>query len=430
MKDSCLDEPELRFPDFTDNWETIRIGDFIEFIPTNSLSRAKLNLENGTVKNIHYGDIHTKFPTIVDCSVEEIPYINPNENISKFKDKQYCKNGDLIIADASEDYADIGKAIELVNVNTKLVAGLHTILARDKLNKTVSGFKGYLFLNENLRKQIKIQANGISVLGISKNNIAKLDVNLPSLQEQEKIVSFLRAVDKKIELLEKKYLYYNNFKKYSFQQLFSKNLRFKDENGENYKDWEEILLKDADIIISDGNYGEAYPKGKDFKNEGVPFIRSVNIQNSKLTFTDMRYISPSLHTQLLQGHLKENDILITTRGDIGLVAYVTKEFANSNINAQICLLRVNDNNINPKFLFYLLSTPFLQNQLLKFQTGSALKQLPKNNLKYLKLLIPPYDEQKKIVDFLVEIDKSIDLIQANINEFNQFKKGLLQKMFV
>ena len=66
-----------------------------------------------------------------------------------------------------------------MNVNTKLIVGLHTILARNKLNKTVSGFKGYLFINENLRKQKKIQANGISVLVISKNNIAKLDVNLP-----------------------------------------------------------------------------------------------------------------------------------------------------------------------------------------------------------------------------------------------------------
>ena len=185
-----------------------------------------------------------------------------------------------------------------------------------------------------------------------------------------------------------------------------------------------------DITISDGNYGEAYPKEKDFKNDGVPFIRAVNIENSKLTFKDMRYISESLHNELLQGHLKENDILFTNRGDIGLVAYVTKEFENANINAQICLLRVNDKNINPKFLFYLLTTPYVQKQVLKYQTGSALKQLPKKNLGDFELLIPSLDEQMKIANILVQIDEKTDFIQDEYFEINQFKNGLLQQMFI
>ena len=95
-------QPELRFHEFNNEWETLRLGDFLEFISTNSLSRAKLNLEEGIVKNIHYGDIHTKFPTIVDVNEEEIPFINSEEDISKFKEEQFCKDGDLIIADASE----------------------------------------------------------------------------------------------------------------------------------------------------------------------------------------------------------------------------------------------------------------------------------------------------------------------------------------
>ena len=232
------DEPKLRFPEFNDNWETLKLGDFLEFISTNSFSRAKLNLDDGKVKNIHYGDIHTKYPTIVDVEKEEIPFININEDTSKFKKEQFCKDGDLIIADASEDYADIGKAIELINVNIDLVAGLHTILARDKSNKTATGFKGYLFLTDDLRKKIKINANGISVLGISKNNIANLDVRLPSKEEQEKISSFLRAIDKKIELLEKKYKNSLNLKNSIFENLLNRTYSFKNSS----KNWEEIKL--------------------------------------------------------------------------------------------------------------------------------------------------------------------------------------------
>ena len=83
--------------------------------------------------------------------------------------------------------------------NQKIVAGLHTILARDTADITVPGFKGYLFQTDNLKKQIKIVTNGISVLGISKNNLKNLYVNIPSKEEQEKIVRFLFLIDKKIE---------------------------------------------------------------------------------------------------------------------------------------------------------------------------------------------------------------------------------------
>ncbi len=228
----------MRFSEFNNEWESIKLGDFLEFIPTNSFSRAKLNLEEGSIKNIHYGDIHTKFSTIVDVSEEEIPYINLDVDTSKLKKEHYCKEGDLIIADASEDYEDIGKSIELINVNISLVSGLHTILARDKIHKTAPGFKGYYFLTEDLRKKMKINANGISVLGISKKNIANFEINLPSIEEQEKIVKFLYAIDKKIELLEKKYENTLKIKNSIAQNLLNGTYVF--DNSKN--EWEEVNL--------------------------------------------------------------------------------------------------------------------------------------------------------------------------------------------
>ena len=225
-------KPLIRFKEFDNEWEPINLGDFLEFINTNSLSRSKLNFNQGLIKNIHYGDIHTKFPTLVDCSIEEIPFICPDVDISKFKKEQYCKNGDLIIADASEDYEDIGKAVELINVNEEIVSGLHTILARDKLNKTALGFKGYLFLNESLRKDIKIIANGVSVLGISKNKLAKLEVKLPSFEEQQKIVSFLSAIDKKIILMQKTLSLYQKTIDYNINEIYS-----------NIKNYDEVKMK-------------------------------------------------------------------------------------------------------------------------------------------------------------------------------------------
>ena len=213
---------KLRFADFDDEWQSVKLGDFLTFYPTNSFSREKLNYESGNVKNIHYGDIHTKFPTILSIAGnKEVPYINDNIDLSKYKDNQYLQEGDLIITDASEDYADIGKAIEVKDINDeKVLAGLHTILARDEKNITVDGFKGYLFLTEDLKTNIKRIANGISVLGISKNNLSKLKVNIPSKQEQQEIVNLFLSIDKKIELFEYKYKKAQEFKKGLLQQMF------------------------------------------------------------------------------------------------------------------------------------------------------------------------------------------------------------------
>jgi len=219
--------PKLRFSGFDDEWESVKLGDILTFYSTNSFSRDKLNYDSGNVKNIHYGDIHTKFPTLLSVSEnKDVPYINNDIDLFKFKEDQYLKEGDLIIADASEDYADIGKAIEVKDINDeKVLAGLHTILARDEKNIMVNGFKGYLFLTEDLKTNIKRIANGISVLGISKNNLSKLRVHIPHKTEQQNIVKFLLSVDKKIELLEEKLEYYQDFKKYLMQQIFTQKLR-------------------------------------------------------------------------------------------------------------------------------------------------------------------------------------------------------------
>lgn len=107
--------PKLRFQEFNNKWVEKKYGDIYSFYSTNSLSRDCLNYENGSVLNVHYGDIHTKFPTIFDITQSKVPFINSDIDISKIKTECYCKVGDLVIADASEDYNDIGKTIEIKN---------------------------------------------------------------------------------------------------------------------------------------------------------------------------------------------------------------------------------------------------------------------------------------------------------------------------
>ncbi len=143
----------------------------------------------------------------------------------------------------------------------------------------------------------------------------------------------------------------------------------------------------------------------------------------------MKYIDKQLHNILTSGHLKTGDILVTTRGDIGMLAYVNEEFNNSNINAQICLLRCGKN-ISPKFLLNYLASSIGQKQFKELQTGTALKQLPKGNLAKIIINYPSLLEQQKIADLLTSVDKVIESKQQQITEAEQWKKGLMQGLFV
>ncbi len=231
--------PNLRFKEFSGEWKQHALGDIFDFYTTNSFSRDFLDNDKGRVKNIHYGDIHMKFPTLLDVKNTQIPYVKEAVDLSKISIESYCKNGDVVIADASEDYNDIGKAIELKSIGEeKIIAGLHTILARDNKGIMVNGFKGYLMNSPSVRKQIKVYAAGAKVLGISKANISKVKLLIPSGMEQEKIAAFFSLIDKKIELQTEKVEELKNYKKGLMQKIFSQELRFKDENGNEYPEWE------------------------------------------------------------------------------------------------------------------------------------------------------------------------------------------------
>lgn len=138
---NCGSVPKLRFSEFSEEWGNKKLGDLMTFKVTNAYSRDNLNYESGIVKNIHYGDIHTKFQTLFDLEKENVPYINKDISLNRISEDLYCEEGDVIFADASEDLNDVGKSIEIINLNgEKLLSGLHTLLARPQKNNFSKGF--------------------------------------------------------------------------------------------------------------------------------------------------------------------------------------------------------------------------------------------------------------------------------------------------
>ena len=218
--------PPLRFPGFEGEWQTKKLGEIMNFKVTNSFSRDNLNYENGIVKNIHYGDIHTKYQTLFNIANEVTPYINNEINIHRISEDNYCQEGDIIFADASEDLRDVGKSIEVINLNgEKLLSGLHTLLARPQKNIFHLGFNGYLFKSNLVRTQIQKESQGTKVLSINTGRISKIKLSFPNPKEQKKIASFLSLIDQRIatqnKIIEELKLLKNTIRYQLYEQILN-----------------------------------------------------------------------------------------------------------------------------------------------------------------------------------------------------------------
>ncbi len=159
-----------RLAGFSGEWKTTTIGEMFQFLNTANNSRSELS-DNGSINYIHYGDIHTKWKSFLDFDREALPFINEE----KVKNIPLLEDGDLVMADASEDYAGVGVGVEIKNINgRKVVAGLHTLLLRANKEILADGFKGYLQYIPSLKDALIKIATGISVYGISKTNMKNI----------------------------------------------------------------------------------------------------------------------------------------------------------------------------------------------------------------------------------------------------------------
>ncbi len=211
------DDHGNEFPD----WEEKQYANVYTFQNTNSFSRDLLTYDAGEVRNIHYGDIHTKFRSNFHLTKETVPFIKPDVDISRISADCYCQAGDLVIADASEDYADVGKCIEIIDLGGQpTLAGLHTFVARPKKGAMAPGFGGYLMQCREMRLKIMTIAQGTKVLGVSKPQLSQLMLPIPSVPEQTKIANFLSALDRRTESVAQQITHTQAFKKGLLQQMF------------------------------------------------------------------------------------------------------------------------------------------------------------------------------------------------------------------
>ena len=400
--------PKLRFKEFKDEWKKISLINVFSFYNTNSLSRADLS-EEGSIKNIHYGDIHQKFNNILDVNKEKLPYIKSDIKINIHNGENYCKDGDLVLADASEDYDGIGKAVELINVgDNKIVSGLHTILARDT-NKIMSlGFKGYLFNTSLIHNQIRVLANGFKVYGISKNNIYDLDVRIPTKTEQKKITNFLMLLDKKIELQQRKIEALKIYKKGLMQKYFES------KNGKKIK-MSEILEEVINKTTENNQYDVISSTKEGLFLQSEYFNRSIASDNNigyKILKKNQIVLSPQ---NLWMGNINYNN-----KYEIGMVSPSYKIF---NINKKL----------DKDYIANLLKTnKAIYYYTINSEQGASIvrRNLNIESFYEINFVIPNIAEQNKKGRIINEIAQKIEKEEKKYQKLDKLKKGLLQKMFI
>jgi type I restriction enzyme S subunit len=249
----------------------------------------------------------------------------------------------------------------------------------------------------------KATTSGVQHPRTSWSALREFKLHIPPLPEQRQIAAVLRLVQRAMEQQDQLLALTAELKKALLHQLFAYGLRHESQKqtdlGPIPQSWEVRPISDLDLDIGDGNYSTKYPRQEDFLPDGVPFLRANNLVEGRLSWDDMRYISPGLHAQLRKGHTKKDDVCLVTRGNIGEVAFVTDEFVGSNMNAQ--LVRLNGcGHLDGKFLYFALTHPATQKQFISLKTGTALQQLPIGKLKLVRIPIPPKDEQVDIAHAL------------------------------
>ena len=211
-------EPEIRFAGFTDPWEQRKLGDCFDFLQNNTLSRADLNLESGSARNIHYGDILIKFGDCLGLGSDKLPFVDDESILSKYVNST-LRVGDVIFADTAEDES-AGKCVELVKLpNEPVISGLHTIPARPKF-PFGSGYLGHYLNAPAYHDQLLPLLQGIKVVSISKTALQDTQICFPTALEQSAIGASLNALDSLITLHQRKLGLLRNTKKSLLDRMF------------------------------------------------------------------------------------------------------------------------------------------------------------------------------------------------------------------
>lgn len=391
--------PKLRFKEFSGEWEEKIVGD----IGKVSMCKRILKEQTSPIGDIPFYKIGT-FGQAPDAYISE-------KIFEEFKTKySFPKQGDILISAAGT----IGRTVVydgfpayFQDSNIVWIDNNEELVFNDFL----------LYCYENTRWNTE----NTTIARLYNENLRNISLVIPSKQEQQKIASFLSAIDTKIDQLTRKKELLEQYKKGVMQKIFSQELRFKADDGSDFPDWEEKKLADFLILTL-----REIPTPKDnYLSIGV---RSHGKGTFQKPDSDPKKISMD---KLYQVH--ENDLIVSiTFAWEGAIAIVKKEDENGLVSHRFPTYLFNEKLATHKFFKYVITQKSFRLMLELISPGGAGRNRVMSKKDFLNLtwLIPSLEEQTKIASFLSAIDTKIDVVVQQLDKAKNFKKGLLQQMFV
>ncbi|MFQ6367411.1 restriction endonuclease subunit S [Lactococcus lactis] len=398
--------PQLRFEGFTDDWEERKFGEIwkkssernsnLEYSPKQVLSVAQMKLNPS----------------------------NRNEQDDYMKTYNVLHKGDIAFEGNKSKSFAFGRFV-LNDLQDGIVS--HVFNVYRPICKMNTDFMKVYINNESVMKYLLVKATTKTLMMTTLNtkDIVKQKLNLPSLEEQEKIGSFFKQLDETIALHQRKLDLLKEQKKGYLQKMFPKNgekvpeLRF-----EGFTDaWEQRKLGESCRI---GDIDHRMPKSV---TEGVPYLMTGDfIGENKLNFENTKLVSIEDYEQLSKKIKPEyGDILFARYASVGAVRYV--DIQRKFLISYSCAIMKPNIDIKGLFLYQLLQTDFMKRKIEFEINPNSQKNIGIDSLKKLKISIPIIEEQEKIGKFFKHLDNTIALHQLKLDLLKEQKKGFLQKMF-
>ena len=413
------------------SWEQRKLGDCFEFLKNNTLSRADLNGENGTARNVHYGDILIKFGDCLDGERSDLPFITDDTVLPKFAGS-ILREGDVIFADTAEDEA-AGKCVELRKLPKEpTISGLHTIPARPR-SPFGTGYLGHYLNSDAYHRQLLPLMQGIKVISVSKAALQDTQVRFPGLSEQTAIGAALSEIDNLITLHQRKYDKLCTVKKSMLDKMFPKlgetepEIRF-----EGFTDpWEQRKLGEV-ASIKTGPFGSLL-HAEDYVVDGIPIVTTEHFKSGFLPdeIAGLPQVSESDRARLEQYSAIEGDILFSRVGSVDVNAQVTAAQSGWLFSGRVLRARPTVSVISPNYLHYELSTDDVKRSIINRAVGGTMASINTEILEDTEISFPrSRTEQLEIGRSLGNLDSLIALHQRKLELLRNIKKSLLDRMFV
>jgi len=393
--------PKLRFLEFTDEWSEHKFENIFDI--KNGLNKGKDYFGEG-IRILNYMDVN-KYELNTENTIKGLVELTDDE-IERYS----VKPNDLFFTRTSETSEEIGLTSAYMGNTIKCVFSGFLLRARPKIDLNSLFFAYYLRSPRQRNNIIKFSSITTRAL-ISGGNLSKMKIKYPSIEEQNKIANLFLILDKKVELLEKKYREYQCFKKYLMQKLFAQELRFDDNCQYKTKQVKDFLIESKIEGIDDIN--KRLTVKLNLKGITVRESKTIEIEGATKQFIrktgQFIYGKQNLHKGAFGIIPKELDGYLTS-SDIPSFDF--------------------KGGIEPKWFYYYFARKSFYEKLENLSTGTGSKRISPKEFLNIKIIVPEFKEQHKIVCLLEKFDEKINGISNQIVQMNMFKKSLLQQMFV